>query len=299
MRKSLITAAFSLLASPALADMPAMVPAAPVADPAAIPLAPGMGSLASEVWASAGGDMVVRNVTRPTLTPVLPAPGKATGAAVVVAPGGAFMLLAMDHEGWQVAHWLADHGIAAFVLKYRLLPTPANPDAAAREMGARVMASVKDPSSPPALSDPAATEDALAALKLVRARAGQWGVDPARVGMIGFSAGAMTALNAALASDPAARPAFFGYVYGPQLAVAVPAKAPPMFAAIAFDDSLFPNQGFAVETAWHKAGVPVELHAYQAGDHGFGTGKAGTTSTGLLPQFRLWLEANGWLAAKP
>ena len=74
----------------------------------------------------AGRDLAVRNVTRPTITPVLPDPAKATGAAVVVAPGGAFMLLAMDHEGWAVAHALADRGIAAFVLKYRLNPTPAD-----------------------------------------------------------------------------------------------------------------------------------------------------------------------------
>ncbi|HWU01220.1 MAG TPA: alpha/beta hydrolase, partial [Novosphingobium sp.] len=123
----LALAAPAVAQRPAQQGMPAMVPAPAPADPAAIPLfgKDTPGSLASENWSKAGGvDYTVRNVTFPTLTPVLPAPGKATGAAVVVAPGGAFMLLAMDHEGWGVARALAARGIAAFVLKYRLLPTP-------------------------------------------------------------------------------------------------------------------------------------------------------------------------------
>ena len=77
----------------------------------------------TEQWMTQNGVIGVRNVSKPTLVPVLPA-GPSTGAAVIVAPGGAFLGLAIDHEGWQVARWLANHGIAAFVLKYRLLPTP-------------------------------------------------------------------------------------------------------------------------------------------------------------------------------
>lgn len=295
MHKAIAAALVLAMAPPAMAQMPALVPTTAPADPGAIPLYSAMGSAGSEVWARAGADHVVRNVTRPTLTPVLPDPAKATGAAVIVAPGGAFMLLSMDHEGWKVAHWLADHGIAAFVLKYRLLPTPADEQQAGAMMMQKLGAALKDPSAPPSITDPAATEDALTALKLVRARAGTWGVDPARVGMIGFSAGAMTSLNAAIAPEAAARPAFFGYIYGPQVAVPVPAAAPPMFAAIAWDDELFPSQGFAVEEGWKKAGRPVELHVYQQGHHGFGMGVPGTTSTGVLDQFHAWLAMNGWL----
>jgi acetyl esterase/lipase len=117
--------------------------------------------------------------------------------------------------------------------------------------------------------------------------------------MIGFSAGAMTALNTALAAgadgNSSEGPAFIGYIYGPQDAPAVPADAPPLFDAIAFDDPLFPTKGFPVAAAWRKAGRPVELHAYQRGSHGFGLGIRGTTTTGLLDQFTAWLTMQGFL----
>jgi acetyl esterase/lipase len=278
--------------------MPAMVPAAAPADPAAIPLFGDAtpGSLASEVWSKAGGaDYTVRNVTRPTLTPVLPDPAKATGAAVVVAPGGAFMLLSMDHEGWQVAHALADRGIAAFVLKYRLLPTPKDEKEAGAYMMRTMMAGLQDPARMPTLESPTAAADGLAALRLVRAHAGQWGVDPARIGMIGFSAGAMTTLQTVLAAKPGEGPDFFGYIYGPQARIDVPQGAPPMFDAIALDDPLFPSQGFPIAQAWLAARRPVEIHGYQKGSHGFGLGVPGTTTTLVLDEFTAWLAMQGFL----
>lgn len=96
-------------------------------------------------------------------------------------------------------------------------------------------------------------------------------------------------IPAALAARPGERPAFIGYIYGPMLPIAVPADAPPMFAAIAMDDGLFKTHGLGLVEAWSKAGRPVELHAYERGDHGFGIGKPGTTTTGVMPQFRNWL----------
>lgn len=298
--KHCVSLAMLLLAAPAAAQMPTPVPAEAPAQPDAIALYTDMKAPkgSTENWLRFGSDLAVRNVTVPTLTPVLPDPAKATGAAVVVAPGGAFMLLAMDHEGWSVARWLADHGIAAFVLKYRLNPTPADMGEASAYMGKRMADSLRDPTAPPSISEPRATLDALAALKLVRAGAAKWGVDPARVGMIGFSAGAMTTLNAALEGKGGDRPAFIGYVYGPMLARTVPADAPPMFAAIANDDSLFPNPSYALVESWRHAHVPVELHAYERGDHGFGTGKPGTTTMGVLPQFQAWMAMRGLLGTK-
>ena len=293
------------MATPATAQreaqhgMPAMVPAVAPAEPDAIPLygAETPGAAASEIWAQAGGaDYVVRNVTRPTLTPVLPDPAKATGAAVIVAPGGAFMLLAMDHEGWGVARALAARGIAAFVLKYRLLPTPRGEAEAGPYMMRTMMAGITDPSRQPTLTDADAAADGRAALKLVRAQAAHWGVDPARVGMIGFSAGAMTALQTVLTSKPAEEPAFFGYIYGPQPHVEVPANAPPMFDAIALDDPLFPSQGFPIAQGWLAAKRPVEIHGYQQGSHGFGLGVPGTTTTLVMDEFVAWLTTNGVLA---
>lgn len=304
---AIAVAASAATAQPSAAPPPGMFTftriAAP-AEPNAIPLykgtAPGSeGSKVKEVWNRMGdGQIVVRNVTRPTITPFLPDPAMATGAAVIVAPGGGFKMLAMTNEGWPIGKWLADHGIAAFVLKYRFNETPDDEQGFMREMDAVFAAAIKN-NERPDIKDPRATADALAAIAMVRADAAKWAIDPARVGMIGFSAGAMTSLNAALAADPAARPSFLGYIYGPMAAIPVPADAPPMFAALAVDDALFGKQGFGIVESWRKAGRPVELHAYEQGNHGFGIGKPGTTTTLMLPQFHAWLQARGLLGKQP
>ena len=290
------TAAQPPAAGPPAAGPPPAVPSAAPEEPGAIALYPDSPATApTEQWVRFGTDYAVRNVTRPTLTPFLPKPGRANGAAVIVAPGGGFMLLAMDLEGWSVARALAERGVTAFVLKYRLNETPADQKEFDAFAGARFaefmrlaplgqMADVKEPR---------ATEDALAAIKFVRANAKRWGVDPARLGMMGFSAGAMTALNASLAPNAADRPAYVALVYPPMKPVAVPADAPPMFAAFAIDDELFGQQGFALIESWHKAKRPVELHAYERGGHGFGQGRQGTTSMLMLDEFMAWLQMQG------
>ena len=300
----------AVLAGPAVAqERAAALPSGPMFERIAPPHSPGVEiplydgtppgtapAADAEVWdRMLGTNPVVRNVTRPTLTPFLPAPGKATGAAVVVLPGGGFTLLSMDSEGWKVARWLADHGIAAFVLKYRIQPTPADEKALLGSLASSMGAMMTDPERTMAPLAPPAVADAIAALKRVRSGAAEWKIDPARVGMIGFSAGAMATRDVVLSADAAQRPAFFGYVYGPMRAVTVPLDAPPMFAALALDDPLFGKQGFGIVEAWHKVGRPVELHAYEAGSHGFGTGKPGTTTTLLLPEFLAWLKARGLL----
>lgn len=248
-----------------------------------------------------GQETVIRNVTYPTLTPVLPAPGKANGTAVIVLAGGGFQMLSLQNEGWRVAQALADRGVSAFVLKYRLNPTPRDDKTWSDDMAkmfAQIMAKPAG-TQPPDIKDPAATDDALAALKMVRARASEWGIDPHRVGMIGFSAGAITSLNAVLqGSDSGAGPDFFGFIYGPMAAVKVPAAAPPMFAALAMDDPLFGNGDFGIASGWRAAKKPVELHVYEGGGHGFGMGRPGTTSTLILPEFIGWMEARGLLTAR-
>jgi dienelactone hydrolase len=257
------------------------------------------GSASTETWMNYEGfGYVVRNVTHPTLTPFLPDPKKATGAAVIVAPGGAFMLLAIEPEGWRVAKALNDRGIAAFVLKYRVMPTPVGIAEANAFMDRKVKAGLPDPRRQPTIQYPPSTADALVALALVRANSDRWGIDPRRVGMIGFSAGAMTSLNTVMAAKPGQGPDFFGYIYGPQARVTPPRNAPPMFAAIAFDDPLFPSMGFPIVDAWHKAKRPVELHAYGKGGHGFGLGLPGTTTPLMLDQFVAWLGAEGFLTTQ-
>lgn len=280
---------------------PPSVPATAPVEPDALPLygADTPGSASSEIWVKfMGRDLAVRNVTRPTLTPVLPDPAKATGAAVVVAPGGAFMMLAMDHEGWAVARALADRGIAAFVLKYRLVTTPVAEAEAGRFMGEMLGRELGAPMDGQLLRQSKAPADAKAAIAMVRSNAARWGVDPGRVGIIGFSAGAMTSRRVALDPDAAARPAFVGYIYGPQDAETVPADAPPMFDAIALDDPLFPAKGFAIAQAWQAAKRPVEVHGYQQGSHGFGLGTPGTTTTLLMDEFTAWLSMQGFLTRK-
>lgn len=296
----LILALLTLLPLPAAAQdgPPPMVRVAAPAEPAAIPLygKDNPGSPGSEIWVKFWDrDLAVRNVTYPTLTPVLPQAGKANGAAVIVAPGGAFMLLSWDLEGRAVARALADRGITAFVLKYRTVPTPLDDTEAGKFMGEMLMKEVGAPMAGSLLKESKGPADARAAIALVRRDAARWGIDPRRVGMIGFSAGAMTARRVALDAPAAERPDFLGYIYGPQDGETVSAEAPPMFNAIALDDSLFPSKGFPIVADWLNAKRPVELHAYQTGDHGFGLGREGTTTTGLVDQFVAWLSMQGFL----
>lgn len=304
MKKSLIFVAVALAfaqAGTAQNGPPALTHSAAPAEPAAIPLygKDTPGSASTEIWGRMGPrNFMVRNVTRPTLTPFFPKPGKSNGAAVIVAPGGAFMGLAITHEGWDVARALADRGITAFVLKYRLIQTPADDAEAGKFMGQMLMREIGTPMDGALLKQSFAPADARAAIAMVRSRSAKWKIDPNRVGIIGFSAGAMTSRRVAIDAPAAERPNFVGYIYGPQDAEAVPADAPPLFNAIALNDSLFPNKGFAITQAWLAAKRPVEVHGYQTGDHGFGLGAPGTTNTGMLGQFVVWLDMQGFLKPK-
>lgn len=245
----------------------------------------------------AGGGCSIRNVSRATLLPVLPKSGTGNGTAVIVAPGGAFVGLAIDLEGFRVARELADHGIAAFVLKYRLYPTSAKGDDVGKIAGDLIAKGLSNPDKIMDEQYGPALDDANAAISLIRRDASKWNVDPKRVGIIGFSAGAMTAMSAAIQSDTSKRPDFVGYIYGPEFNLASAADAPPLFAAIALNDSLFRSRGFPVIEAWQRAKRPVELHAYQKGGHGFGLGVPGTTTTLIAKEFTAWMEMNGFLKA--
>jgi dienelactone hydrolase len=222
---------------------------------------PLLGATAPEAWHSQYGSMFARNVTVATLRPFLPDPSKSTGAAVIVAPGGGFRTLSMENEGWNVARALAHKGVAAFVLKYRLNQTPADLDAFARPPAPRPASTPAGapPATRPSPGDTAARlapqiADANAAFALVRANAAKWHVDPDRIGMIGFSAGAMLTMATTL-NNRDAKPAFIGNIYGPLSAVDVPPDAPPLFAAIAADDPLFPVNFGLIEN-WRKANRP-------------------------------------------
>ncbi|MFJ1469641.1 MULTISPECIES: alpha/beta hydrolase [Massilia] len=290
------------LAAPVHAQNDKMTPIAAPAQPNAIVLNTGPlpGAKAQESWHSQYGSVFARNVTVATLTPFLPDPAKATGAAVIVAPGGGFRTLSMNNEGWDVAKALADKGVAAFVLKYRLNQTPQDMDAFADEM-AKMFSGASRPNRPPT-DNPAVTlapqiADARAAFALVRARAGAWHVDPDRIGMLGFSAGAMLTMATTLYGQDA-KPAFIGDIYGPLAAVKVPADAPPLFVGLAADDPLFGNSGFGLVDSWRAAKRPVEFHLFEQGGHGFGMYQKATTSTGWFDAFARWLGMHGYLKPK-
>jgi len=288
------------LATPALAQNDKMTPIATPAQPDAIELGTGAlpGASAPEAWHSQYGSTFARNVTVATLTPFLPSPDKASGAAVIVAPGGGFRTLSMENEGWDVARALAAKGVAAFVLKYRLNPTPREMPAfeqSMREMfsGAARSAPRMDPAQAIAGIAPQIA-DARAAFALVRKRAGEWHVDPNRIGMVGFSAGAMLTLATTLAGQDA-KPAFIGLIYGPLAPVQVPPDAPPAFVALAADDPFFANAGFGLIESWKTAKRPVEFHLYEQGGHGFGMYPKETTSTGWFEAYARWLGMHGML----
>jgi acetyl esterase/lipase len=222
---------------------------------------------------------VVMNVVTPTLTAYLPDRAKATGTGVIIAPGGAFVALTVSLEGADLAHWLQQRGIAAFLLKYRLVEKRGNgiPDMNMDTAGRYGMA------------------DGIRAVSVVRQHAKEWGVSPNRVGFIGFSAGAMVASGTLLQRDAAARPNFVALIYGGPFGAmpSIPSGLPPTFMAWAQDDpvALMPVVRFA--DALVAGGNKPERHIFSAGGHGFGMKKQGTTSDHWIDEFYYWLDAQG------
>lgn len=255
--------------------------------------APGSeGKTADEkVVTSASGERQVSSIHQPSITPFLPPKDKATGAAVLVIPGGGHRMLCVDHEGAFVAEWLAARGIAAFVLKHRL----------AREEGSTYTIEVH------------ALADTQRATRLIRARAAEFGIDPARLGALGFSAGGeLVALawmrpsgGAGDATDPIdrldARPAFQALIYPGRTSDILPVKdAPPAFLLCGEKDRPDISEGLAeVYLRCKRAGASAELHVYAGVGHGFGLrpGMKGPIA-GWPDRFAEWLDARGFLAAK-
>lgn len=246
---------------------------------------------ALETSAPTGSKIKVKaNVTEPTMTVVRPAPGKANGTAMIVAPGGAFMALAWDLEGEEVARWLADRGVTAFILKYRVGTPPRN-TSDPMPTGVDELLRLIEPNRLIAIAD------AGQAIRLVRGDAGKYGVAPDRIGMIGFSAGAMTTLGVALEAAPEARPDFIVPVYGMMHAGDhVPSDAPPAFIVSAADDATIPpSASIAIFENWTAAKRPAELHIYERGQHGFGMRAQGLPVDAWPAALEKWLKAQGLL----
>ena len=223
---------------------------------------------------------VVFNVVTPTLKAYLPERAKATGTGVILAPGGAFVALTIDLEGADVARWLQQRGIAAFVLKYRIMEK--------RQEGI------------PALDMDTAGRygiaDGIQALKVVRRHAAEWGVSLDRIGFLGFSAGAMVASGTLLQEDAVARPSFAAMIYGGPFGAmpTIPAKLPPVFLAWAQDDPVALTRIVRFHDALISAGHKPEVHIFSAGGHGFGMRKQGTSSDHWIEEFYYWLEAQAF-----
>jgi len=229
---------------------------------------------------------VIMNVVTPTLSAYLPDPARATGTGVIIAPGGAFVALAMTLEATDAAKWLQQRGIAAFVLKYRTIEKNfegIRPGLNLDTAGRYGMA------------------DGIQALKVVRQHAAQWHVEPNRIGFMGFSAGAMVASATLLQQDSAARPNFAALIYGGPFGVmpAVPAKLPPVFMAWAQDDPVALGTTVRLYDALVAAGNKPEAHVFTSGGHGFGMAKRGTTSDHWIDELYYWLEAQGFTIPRP
>ena len=243
-----------------------------------------------KVETAANGERKITSVHQPSLTPFLPAKDKATGAAVLVIPGGGHKVLCVDHEGDNVARWLAARGIAAFVLRHRL----------AREEGSTYTIAEH------------AFADTQRAMRLIRSGAAEWSVDPARLGAMGFSAGgelvaliAMKPGNGDVNSpDPieqqSARPAFQGLIYPGRSGDIIPDKdAPPAFLACGENDRKDIAEGLAeVYLRCKRAGASAEFHVFAGVGHGFGL-RDGMTgpAAGWPVRFAEWMDARGFLKA--
>ena len=246
------------------------------------------------------GRPVVRigNVSDPTITLFPAREDRRNGAAVLVCPGGGYHILATDIEGTEVAEWLNSIGFTAVLLKYRV----PRRDGQLRH-------------GPP-------LQDAQRAMGLIRQRAAEWGIDPQRLGALGFSAGAHLAATLGTAGDErtyprvdaadalSSRPNFVLLIYPggfvareqgdallPELAPA-PGRTPPTFMVMTQDDPVRVENALVYYQALHRAGIPAELHVYPVGGHGYGLRRTGDTVASWPDRATDWLRAGGWFQAR-
>jgi len=241
--------------------------------------------MGGEVWTRVFGQVWARNVERSTLYVVRPKNGRGNGKAVIVVPGGGYMFVSIDSEGFRVADRLAAQGYTAFVLKYRVNPTPQRPEDFMDGMAAQFSSLGKGelPDLPPAV------DDLTAAVTAVSTRAAEWKLDPKQIGVIGFSAGSRTLIRLLEQKKEAALLRHVGLLYPPMTQTVIGGPRPPLFLAIAAHDPLFKQGGLKLLDSWLKESDAVEFHLYYGGEHGFGMFPKGTTSDHWIDQYLNWL----------
>lgn len=295
------------VAAPIQAQEAPSTPATVSAGGKVIPIWPGVAP-GSEGWTqkeveSRGldGKRQFRNVVTPTLAAYLPDATTATGAAVIVCPGGGFRFLSWDSEGTEVAEWLRKRGVAAFVLKYRTKQTAASQQEYAREMAAFMgtLIRFKDRGSLDGsralaadlrVDSAAGIADGRQAVKFVRQHASEWGVKPDRIGIMGFSAGGVITTAVAMGDDVESLPDFAATIYAPFFGDAeVPRNAPPLFILCAADDSIAEAGCVRLYSTWRDAGRRAELHIYETGGHGFGMTPKGQPVDHWVQRLGDWL----------
>lgn len=246
---------------------------------------------AEKVRIAETGDHVISNIHHPSVTFYPAVKSKATGAAIIIAPGGGHVEEWIDHEGYRPAQWLSDHGVSAFVLKYRL---------------------AKEPGSPYSV-DIESLSDIQRAIRYVRSHAKEWGIDPSKIGVMGFSAGGELAALAAMRYDSvplkvndavdgySSRPDFQALIYpGNSGRFTVTPNSPPVFILCGYKDNPNISEGMAKLYLSYKAlNIPAELHIYGNVGHGFGIRASNKGAVADWPQ-RLydWMGDTGFLGVK-
>jgi acetyl esterase/lipase len=273
-------------------------PQAPTPSPKTINLWPGVAP-GSEKWkqpetiVGSASNHRIMNVSIPTLTVYLPDPSTATGTAVIIAPGGGFVWLSIDSEGYGVAKWLAARGIAGIVLKYRLFQVEGQDAAQVTQAANAALAAVTRDRSLIDAYDKYGIADGIQAVKFARAHAAEWNISPDRIVFAGFSAGAIVTSAVVLQSD--AHPNYAAPIYGGPFneVPPIPMGLPPIFLAVAQDDAGAGPLVTRFYQALKAAGYKPELHVFSSGGHGFGMRKQGKTSDHWIDEFYYWLEAQG------
>ena len=243
-------------------------------------------ALNEEQWQMFFNQRMVRNVTRPSVYPVLPAEGKSRGQAIIVVPGGGYNFISTENEGFSVADKLAEDGYHAFVLKYRTFSTPKDPEGFLKQTSK----AFRNLGKGPLPNHPPAVDDLALAITHLRETCSDYGCDPNNIGVIGFSAGARTLIRVIENKAEAEHISHAALLYPPMTTKMTSGPRPPMFLAIAIDDPLFKQGNLNMLEHLLSETDDIEFHLYANGGHGFGTRKLNTTASDWYRHYTNWLE---------